>query len=398
MLDRQKMNAEQECPVVLKLVQGRKRCFIPLALKVKWENWNFKKSRLNEKQGSPEEKIERQKSNLYIENEVLKIRKILLDFAIRKEDYTLEEVVKSYQLSTTTGEYVYDYMRHIVDSLEKLGKNGNSNVYRGTLRVLQNFGQKLNLTFEEINYSFIKNFEIYLQQKGCKINTISLYLRTLRSVYNRAIRDGIVAEEYYPFKKITIRKEKTMKRAIYKEEIAAIRDLNISSFRLDLARDIFLFSFYMRGMSFKDIAFLKVANIMGERLYYSRQKTAQKLNIKITDKVWEIIRKYNDLSDRSGYIFPLIQYPGKNEYHQYKNAYREVNRRLKIIGNRLHFRFPLTTYVARHSWASIAKRSGIPISVISEGLGHDSEKTTQIYLDSFESNVLDAANEIITTL
>lgn len=398
MLDRQKMNAKQECPVVLKLVQGRKRCFIPLALKVKWENWNFKKSRLNEKQGSPEEKIEQQKSNLYIENEVLKIKKILLDFAIMKEDYTLEEVVKSYQLPTTTSEYVYDYMGHIADSLEKLGKNGNSNVYRGTLRVLQSFNPKPNLTFEEINYGFIKNFEIYLQQKGCKINTISLYLRTLRSVYNRAIRDGIVAEEYYPFKKITIRKEKTMKRAIYKEEIAAIRDLNISSFRLDLARDIFLFSFYMRGMSFKDIAFLKVSNIMGERLYYSRQKTAQKLNIKITDKVWEIIRKYNDLSDRSAYIFPLIQYPGKNEYHQYKNAYREVNRRLKIIGNRLHFRFPLTTYVARHSWASIAKRSGIPISVISEGLGHDSEKTTQIYLDSFESTVLDAANEVITAL
>lgn len=115
-----------------------------------------------------------------------------------------------------------------------------------------------------------------MQRKGCKVNTISLYLRTLRSVYNRAIRDGIVAEEYYPFKKITIRKEKTMKRAIYKEEIAAIRDLNISSCRMGLARDIFLFSFYMRGMSFKDIAFLSVSSIVGERLYYSRQKTAQK--------------------------------------------------------------------------------------------------------------------------
>ena len=141
---------------------------------------------------------------------------------------------------------------------------------------------------------------------------------------------------------------------------------------------------------------MKVSNILGDRLYYSRQKTAQKLNIKITEKAREIICKYNDLSDRMSYIFPLIQYPGKNEYHQYKNAYREVNRRLKLIGNTLHFHFPLTTYVARHSWASIAKRSGIPIAVISEGLGHDSEKTTQIYLDSFENNVLDAANEIIT--
>ena len=396
MLDRQKMNAKHECPVVLKLVQGRRRCFIPLALKVKWEDWNFKKSLLKEKRGTLEEKIEQQKGNLYLESEVLKIKKILLDFTMMEKVYTLEEVVKSYQYPTSTGGYVYDYMRNIVDSLEKLGKNGNSNVYRGTMGVLQNFHPEQDLTFEGINYSFIKNFEIYLQRKGCKVNTISLYLRTLRSVYNRAIRDGIVAEEYYPFKKITIRKEKTMKRAIYKEEIAAIRDLNISSCRMGLARDIFLFSFYMRGMSFKDIAFLSVSSIVGERLYYSRQKTAQKLNIKITDKAWEIIRKYNDLSDRTSYIFPLIQYPGKNEYHQYKNAYREVNRRLKLIGTMLHFHFPLTTYVARHSWASIAKRSGIPISVISEGLGHDSERTTQIYLDSFENNVLDAANEIIT--
>ena len=202
MLDRQKMNAKHECPVVLKLVQGRRRCFIPLALKVKWEDWNFKKSLLKEKRGTLEEKIEQQKGNLYLESEVLKIKKILLDFTMMEEDYTLEEVVKSYQYPTSTGGYVYDYMRNIVDSLEKLGKNGNSNVYRGTMGVLQNFHPEQDLTFEGINYSFIKNFEIYLQRKGCKVNTISLYLRTLRSVYNRAIRDGIVAEEYYPFKKI----------------------------------------------------------------------------------------------------------------------------------------------------------------------------------------------------
>lgn len=120
MLDRQKMNAKHECPVVLKLVQGRRRCFIPLALKVKWEDWNFKKSLLKEKRGTLEEKIEQQKGNLYLESEVLKIKKILLDFTMMEKDYTLEEVVKSYQYPTSTGGYVYDYMRNIVDSLEKI--------------------------------------------------------------------------------------------------------------------------------------------------------------------------------------------------------------------------------------------------------------------------------------
>ena len=165
-----------------------------------------------------------------------------------------------------------------------------------------------------------------------------------------------------------------------------------------MARDIFLFSFYMRGMSFKDIAFLRVANIVGDRIYYSRQKTGQKLNIKLTDRAMEIIRKYNNLTDRKAFIFPIILFPGKNEFSQYKNSYRKINRRLKTVGSILGSRVPLTTYVARHSWASIAKRSGIPISVISEGLGHDSEKTTQIYLDSFENNVLDAANEMVTDI
>ncbi len=198
---------------------------------------------------------------------------------------------------------------------------------------------------------------------------------------------------------MVIRKEKTVKRAIYRENIAAVRDLDLASLpRLKVARDIFLFSFYMRGMSFKDIVFLKVGNIVGDRIYYSRQKTAQKLNVKLTEKAWELIRKYSTLKGSDAYIFPMILRPGVREFAQYRNAYRKINTYLKRVGSLAGIEMPLTTYVARHSWASIAKRSGIPVSVISEGLGHDSEKTTQIYLDSFENSVLDAANEVITNI
>lgn len=398
MLDRQKASPEGTCPVVIKILHERERRLIQLPHRVFPEQWDSKKSAIHERNSSPEQRREIRKMNYAIEYEVMKLKKIILDLENAGIVYSIRDIVESYYHKTSRIP-VFDYIREIIGSLEKIGKNGNSNVYRGTMGTLLKFCGGENLTFEDINYSFLRNFEAHLQEKGCKINTISFYLRTLRSVFNRAIKDGIVCEEYYPFKKITIRKEKTVKRAIYKDEIAQIKNLKLEAFPpLDLARDIFLFSFYMRGMSFKDIAFLKVANICGDRLYYSRQKTAQKLNVKLTERALKIIRKYNDLTDRKSFIFPIIQYPGKNEFNQYKNCYRKVNRCLKAIGNMLDSRIPLTTYVARHSWASIAKRSGIPISVISEGLGHDSEKTTQIYLDSFENNVLDAANEIVTNI
>lgn len=397
-LDKQKINQEGECPVMIKVLHNRSRRFINLFQKIKLEDWDTKKAKLNEKQRNIEQRQNNIKVNFYIESEVMKLKKIIMDFDMSRTIYSIDDVVKSYYNKSSIVP-IFDYIDDIIRSLEKVGKNGNSNVYRETMGRLKKYSNRDDLTFEEVNYSFLKNFESHLQERGCKVNTISFYLRTIRSIFNRAIKDGVVGEEYYPFKKITIRKEKTVKRAIYKDEIAAIKNLDLTSRpQIDLARDLFLFSFYMRGMSFKDIAFLKVSNIIGDRIYYSRQKTAQKLNIKLTDKAMDIILKYNDLSCRNTFLFPIIRFPGKNEFNQYKNGYRKTNRRLKMLGDMLDFRIPLTTYVARHSWASIAKRSGIPTSVISEGLGHDSEKTTQIYLDSFENNVLDAANDLVTDI
>ena len=395
MIDKQKMTREGVCPIVIKILHNKGRRVIQLPQRIMFEQWDLKRSMINEKFGTPEQRREWQRINYSIECEIMKLKKIILDCEASGINYSVEDIFEAYYHKTSRVP-VFDYIREIITSLERVGKNGNSNVYKGTLGILRRFCGKENLTFEEVNYSFLRNFEAHLQERGCKINTISFYLRTIRSVFNRAIKDGIVSEDHYPFKKITIRKEKTIKRAIYKDEIAQIKNLDLSSMpHLEMARDIFLFSFYMRGMSFKDIAFLRVANIVGDRIYYSRQKTGQKLNIKLTDRAMEIIRKYNNLTDRKAFIFPIILFPGKNEFSQYKNSYRKINRRLKTVGSILGSRVPLTTYVARHSWASIAKRSGIPISVISEGLGHDSEKTTQIYLDSFENNVLDAANEMV---
>jgi len=227
-------------------------------------------------------------------------------------------------------------------------------------------------------------------------NTISVHLRTLRAIYNRAIKEKAVSENLYPFKNFKIKIHSTEKRAIQKEDIDKIMEADLSE-RPDLVlpRDLFLFSFYMRGMSFVDIAYLNVGDIHGDRLTYERRKTKQKFSIRITDRAREVILKYNDLKVKKSYIFPILMRKGQ-EYLDYRNAMRLMNKKLKDLGDLAELDEPLTTYTTRHSWATIAKRMGVATAVISEGLGHDSEETTQIYLDSFENDVLDDANEMIT--
>ncbi len=221
-------------------------------------------------------------------------------------------------------------------------------------------------------------------------------MRTLRAILNHAIKMGLVESNNYAFQNFKIKSEPTQKRAIGKDDINRITSLNLSS-RPDLVlpRDLFLFSFYMRGMSFVDIAYLKVSNINNDRLTYKRKKTKQKFSIKLNDKSNEIISRYNNLKNKKNYIFPILLRKGQ-EYLDYRNAMRLMNKKLKDIGDLVTLNEPLSTYTARHSWATIAKRMGVATAIISEGLGHDSEETTQIYLDSFENDVLDDANALIT--
>ncbi len=243
--------------------------------------------------------------------------------------------------------------------------------------------------------SKIKDFEESLLEKKKKLNSISVYLRTLRAIYNQAIKDKIALDSLYPFKGLRIKNEITSKRALTKEDIVKIRECKLEKgSELDKARDYFLFSFNMRGMSFIDMAFLKNRDLVEGRIQYAREKTGQKFSIKMTAEAEKIIEKHLYSTEPNSFIFPIIDRKGQ-EYLDYKNALRLTNKKLKLIGEMTGCSIPVSTYVSRHSWAIIAKRAGVPTAVISEGLGHDSEKTTQIYLDSFENKVLDDANELI---
>ncbi len=218
-------------------------------------------------------------------------------------------------------------------------------------------------------------------------------MRILRAVYNRAVEKELISQRF-PFKYVYTGIDKTVKRAISLNHIKQIKELDLPmNSTLDFARDMFLFSFYTRGMAFIDMAYLKKKNLVNGILTYRRNKTGQQICVKWEECMQEILDKY-DLSN-SSYLLPVIKDMNQNERKQYENALRMVNNKLKEIAKIICLPIPLSTYVARHSWASIAKSKNIPISVISEGMGHDSEATTRIYLSSLDSSIVDQANLLI---
>jgi integrase len=215
-------------------------------------------------------------------------------------------------------------------------------------------------------------------------------MRILRAVYNRAIEKELTTNRN-PFKYVYTGVDKTIKRAISLKTIKLIKNLDLSlQPSLDFTRDMFMFSFYTRGMSFIDMAYLKKKDLSNGILSYRRRKTGQQLFIRWEKCMQEIIEKYDN--PHSSYLLPIIKPIKADERTQYQNAMSQINRNLKTIGKMVDIQLPLTMYTARHSWASVAKNKNIPISVISEGMGHDSEMTTQIYLASLDNAVVDRAN------
>ena len=218
-------------------------------------------------------------------------------------------------------------------------------------------------------------------------------MRILRAVYNRAVEQELI-EQRNPFRRVYTGVDKTQKRALPMSVIKKIHALDLGlNPALDYARDMFMMSFFLRGMSFIDMAFLRKTDLQNGSITYRRRKTNQKLTIGWTREMQTLVDKYPE--NPTQYILPIIQKEGIDERLRYRSAGYNINRSLKKIAKLVNVNIPLTLYCARHSWASAAKAKGIPLSVISEGMGHDSETTTQIYLASLETSVVDDANSLI---
>lgn len=273
---------------------------------------------------------------------------------------------------------------------KEMGREGEYIKLKTTISRLKGFFGDGDLTFDMITPDLMERFECHLKKDLLTLNTISFYMRKIRSYYYKGIRDGLYLPILDPFKSVYTGIPKTHKRTIDINSIKLIKNVELSS-SLVLSRDLFLFSFYTRGMSFIDIAKLKYSNINSNILTYYRSKTGQLIRVKLEECAVDIIAKY---SGRSGgdYLFPILLKGGVP--HKYATELKNHNNHLNKISRVLNLNVRLTSYVARHSWASIAKRGGIPVSTISECMGHSSEKTTSIYLASLEQNVIDEANRL----
>lgn len=317
-----------------------------------------------------------------------------LRVAIRKLEqsgnYTPGQIVAAYLASDSNSDFIA-YARKEVDRTRRMGKVRTAEAYASSLNSFQRFwGEQGDMAFEDIDAALMTEYEAYLEQDGKCPNTVSFYMRNLRTLYNRAVEEGLT-ENRHPFRRVNTRVEKTVKRAVTAEVIARIRNLELSLHPdLEFARDLFLLCFYLRGMSFVDLAFLKKKDLQNGVLVYRRHKTGQQLCIKWEPSMQEIVRKYTD--PESPYMLPIIKESGKDERRQYLNASHLMNRKLKKIGRMIGCPIKLTFYVSRHGWASIAQSQHIPLPVISEALGHDSEDTTRIYLALLDTAVVDRAN------
>lgn len=327
-----------------------------------------------------------------IRRELERLEYIVSRLDQRRMPYSADDVAEEFRRYAR--EYsLFIYMEWQVRKLRQNGKRRTSETYKAALNSFRTFRCQEDLMLEEVNSSMMEEYEAWHRRRGNTPNTISFYMRILRAVYNRAVEDEIIVSKT-PFRHVYTGVEKTRKRAIPLSLIRKIRQLDLSlECQLDFARDMFLLSFYLRGMSFIDMAFLKKTDLRCGHLAYRRRKTGQLLTIEWTAEMQKVLDKYPP--NPTQYLLPIIRKAEANEWSIYRNMGYMINRCLKKVGELAGVMLPLTIYVARHSWASAARQKGVPVSVISEGMGHDSEATTQIYLSSLDTSEIDYANSLI---
>ena len=327
-----------------------------------------------------------------IDKDLVRITKCINRLCREGVPFTVDRIMELCTSPEENGTFLF-YGKELLSELRRTGKMRTASSYQSALnsfgRYLANHGD---VPLDELDSNLMIAYESWLRGNGICPNTSSYYMRNLRAIYNRAVNDGLVVRQH-PFKHVYTGIDKTKKRAVPLGVIRRIRDLELTKKSLIFARDIFLFSFYTRGMSFVDMAFLKKKDLRNGILTYRRKKTGQQLYIKWEKPMQELVDKYNT-SDAS-YLLPIIRDNGVDEWRQYQNEVHRINRNLKRIGKQMGLDIPLTTYVARHAWASIARCKNISLSVISEALGHNSEQTTRIYLASLDTSIIDKANSLI---
>lgn len=332
-----------------------------------------------------------------VEGEVALLRRIVREFEQEGEAYSAADVVERFRGKVEQSQ-VLRFMREQVEGLKRANRWGTAQNYEKALRSFSAFLEGKDLTFHVVTESLIGEYNAHLFRRGMVRNSVSFHMRILRAVYNKAMRQRLV-EQVNPFGAVYTGIDRTRKRAVAEDVVKRLQCLKLpEGSALALARDLFVFSYCARGIAFVDVAYLRKEDIREGTICYSRRKTGQALAVKIEPVMRRIIDRHS--TPGGVYVFPLLSSTDVGEaYRQYRLALNAYNRALAQLSPLLPDGCKLTSYVARHSWATAARNHHVPLSVISAGMGHASERTTQIYLAEIENSVIDTANqEIIRAL
>ena len=328
-----------------------------------------------------------------IDRDLDRLKKIIYKIDAECANYTVNEIIeKFYQ---TTADYsITDFFTQQIQKLKNDNRRGTARNYSKTLKSLKAFMKNTDSTFNIVTEQFVESYNTFLIQRGVVRNTISFYMRIFRSVYNKAVTQKII-EQTFPFKNVYTGVDRTRKRAVTETVISQLLSIDLKKSKaLQFARDLFIFSFYARGMAFVDIVYLKKSNIQNGYITYVRHKTGQELTRRIETRLQNIINQYEKKD--SPYLFPILNTEDENKaYSQYEIALNYYNRQLKRLSKLLEPNINLSSYTPRHTWATTARNKNVPLSIISAGMGHSSEKTTLIYLTKIDNSIIDEVNKAI---
>lgn len=380
-------------PVILRITKNRKSKLISLGLECLKKDWDevnaqFKKAHFNQ--------IQR---NILLSKHFYRALKILDDFSIEEVDFTLDQFEEKFRGIEPNKITVLEFWNDVISDLIKSGKAGNAKALNETKNSLFSFHKKQNLMFKEITPGFLEKYEVYLRENNNSDGGVAFKMRELRSIYNKALVKKVVDEKYYPFKVYKISKLKVgnIKKALSRDEIRLIENIDESKYpSLAEAKRIFMFSYYCRGINYFDIMQLKWSDISENRISYIRSKTKGRFSIEILPPVQEILSYYKNTFLDTGYVFPILLSENmtatqiQNRKHK---KLKKFNNDLKKIAKIVGINKPLSSYVARHSYATNLKQLGVSTDRISQSMGHKNLAITTAYLKDFEDEVIDRENE-----
>ena len=329
----------------------------------------------------------------WIDSGLVRLRLIIRYLDGMRRDYSADDILYRYEARKDCAS-VLSFMDARIAQLTAAGKLGTARNYIRARDSLARYLGDNDIPFISLTADFVSGYSLYLEKRGIVRNSVSVYMRILRAVYNSAVR-SLLVEQTFPFADVYTGVDRTMKKAVHEKVMSRLFRLDLhSSASLAFARDLFIFSYCARGMAFVDMAYLRKTDIRGGCIRYVRRKTGQQLCVRIEPDMSRIIRRYSRHS--SVYVFPILKSEEQEmAFRQYQVALNYYNRQLKRLAAMLRLGHGLSSYVARHSWATAARNHNIPLSVISAGMGHVSEKTTMIYLAMMENSVIDSANQRI---